>query len=173
MRILLTGGSAHGKSTYAETLANRFALPRYFIDTTGPSAEVGRRSERMLRLRADGRFTVLERGADLQQIRLPLRGVVLLDCMCHLTANEMFDQTGEIRDAHDIILMGIESLAARSEVLIVVTNDVGADGGQYDYKTRSYILALGRLNNTLAERFDSVYEMVCGIPIVLKGEPLG
>lgn len=121
MRILLTGGSAHGKSTYAETLANRFALPRYFIDTTGPSAEVGRRSERMLRLRADGRFTVLERGADLQQIRLPLRGVVLLDCMCHLTANEMFDQTGEIRDAHDIILMGIESLAARSEVLIVVS----------------------------------------------------
>ncbi len=170
MRILLTGGSAQGKSTYAKKLASRFALPRYYIDTTGPATEAGRRAERMMRLRADERFSVLEHDADLQQIRLPLRGVALLDCMCNLTANEMFDRTGKIHDAHEKVLMGIESLAVRSEVLIVVTNDVGADGGQYDHKTRSYILALGRLNAVLAKRFDTVYEMVCGIPIVLKGE---
>lgn len=33
MRILLTGGSACGKSTYAETLAVRLAAPRYYIAT--------------------------------------------------------------------------------------------------------------------------------------------
>ena len=43
MRILLTGGSACGKSTYAEALAMRFSLPRYYIATMRVFGEEGQK----------------------------------------------------------------------------------------------------------------------------------
>jgi len=173
MRILLTGGSACGKSTYAEELAMRFPLPRYYIATMRIYDEESREKvERHRKIREPKKFQTIERDTDIHLIKLPRRGTVLLECMCNLTANEMFDCNGNITDVYDKIISGIESLASQCENLIVVTNDVGSDGGKYDESTREYIKTLGRLNTSLSESFDCVYEMVCGIPVVLKGRLL-
>ncbi|NLX64208.1 MAG: bifunctional adenosylcobinamide kinase/adenosylcobinamide-phosphate guanylyltransferase [Clostridiaceae bacterium] len=173
MRILLTGGSACGKSTYAEKLAMRFSTPRYYIATMRIYDEESRKKvERHRQMRKTKNFITIERDTDIHLIELSRRGTVLLECMCNLTANEMFDRYGNITDVYNKIISGIESLASQCENLIVVTNDVGSDGGKYDESTQEYIRTLGRLNISLAERFDCVYEMVCGIPIVLKGRLL-
>lgn len=170
MRILLTGGSACGKSTYAEALAMRFPPPRYYIATMRIySQECQERVDRHRQIRGNKGFITLECDVDIHSLILPQKGTVLLECMCNLTANEMFDCQGGITEAQDKIIFGIESLAAQCDTLIVVTNDVGSDSGQYDEGTREYIKTLGRLNITLAERFDCVYELVCGIPLALKG----
>ena len=56
--------------------------------------------------------------------------------------------------------------------LIVITNDVGSGGGDYEPAVREYVRALGEINAALARRASHVYELVCGIPLVLKGELL-
>ena len=59
-----------------------------------------------------------------------------------------------------------------SDNLILVTNDVGSDGESYSESTLRYVDALGRLNQAFAAEFDTVYELVCGIPLLLKGDAL-
>ena len=59
-----------------------------------------------------------------------------------------------------------------AELLVIITNDVGSDIKSYDEGTRAYIQALGRINAALAKESDCVFELVCGIPILLKGEPI-
>ena len=46
---------------------------------------------------------------------------------------------------------------------------IGGDGVAYDEDTMAYIQALARLNRRLAQAFDQVWELVCGIPCLRKG----
>ena len=171
MRILLTGGSACGKSTFAEKLCTGLPEPRFYIATMRPyDDECEKKIARHRELRRFKGFTTVEQYTDMQSVKLPSGCTALLECMCNLTANEMFDGQGQICDAYDKILSGIEVLEAQCGELIVVTNEVGADVRGYDAGTVRYIETLGRLNIALAERFDCVCELVCGIPLILKGE---
>jgi len=173
MRVLLTGGSACGKSTFAESLAVRHLRPRYYIATMRPYGEESlAKIERHRNIRRHKGFETVERYTDIAGISFPKRGVVLLECLCNLTANEMFDENGHYHDVFDDIIKGIASLEEQSDTLIVVTNDVGSDINEYQEGTLKYIEALGRLNAAIASRFDLVAELVCGIPVVLKGEPI-
>ena len=170
MRILLTGGSSCGKSTWAEEFATRMPEPRYYIATMRPyddecRAKIAKHREQ----RREKGFITIEKYTDLRSVVLPSRGTVLLECMCNLTANEMFDEQGNMRDAYDDIISGVLAVEAQCDVLIVVTNDVGSDNGAYSDETRRYIAALGRLNCALAKRFEHVLELVCGIPVPIKG----
>ena len=170
MRILLTGGSGCGKSTYAERLARELPAPRYYLATMRPyEAESRAKITRHQSQRADAGFVTIERETSVGGIDFPARGTVLLECMCNLLANEMFDDLGNERDVHDTILADILALEEKCDTLIVVTNDVGSDGGGYDESTMRYVDLVGRVNRELAERFDCVCELVCGIPLVIKG----
>jgi adenosylcobinamide kinase/adenosylcobinamide-phosphate guanylyltransferase len=171
MRILLTGGSGCGKSTFAERLARELPAPRYYLATMRPfEAESRAKIARHQQQRADAGFVTIERETQIGGVDLPARGTVLLECMCNLLANEMFDDSGNERDVYDTIRADILALEQQCDTLIVVTNEVGSDGGDYGAGTARYIETLGRLNCALANRFDAVVELVCGIPLVLKGQ---
>jgi adenosylcobinamide kinase/adenosylcobinamide-phosphate guanylyltransferase len=171
MKILLTGGSACGKSTYAETLAIRLHTTRYYLATMRPyDEECLAKIAKHRRQRRDAGFETIERPTDLAGVLLPQRGVVLLECMCNWLANEMFDIHGRMRDPFENILAGLAALERRADHLIVVTNEVGAEYLVPDAGTRAYVRTLGRINALLAARCDTVLELVCGIPLVLKGE---
>ncbi len=173
MMILLTGGSACGKSSYAESLCLRFDGPRYYIAAMRPYGEgSAEKIERHRQMRLGKGFETIERYTDLAGLTLPQRGTVLLECICNLTANEMFDEVGNQSDPYDAVLEGVSALKNRCETLVVVTNDVGSDNKNYDPGTKDYVRALGRINAALAQKADAVYELVCGIPLVLKGELL-
>ncbi len=170
MRILLTGGSACGKSTFAEQLAANFKGPRYYIATMQPyDQECLDKIAKHRVQRADKGFETIERYTDLAAVVLPKRGVVLLECMCNWLANEMFTETGDVKDPHPALWSGIKALEGQCEHLIVVTNEVGADSQNYDESTKMYVKYLGEINQALAKRFDQVTEMVCGLPLDIKG----
>ena len=170
MMILLTGGSGCGKSTFAEKLAVMLPAPRWYIAAMQPyDEECLRKIARHREMRRGKGFETLERQTDMDTLTLPARGTVLLECLCNLTANEMFAKDRTVTDPYEKILRGLEHLRAQSEHLIVVTNDVGSDTEEYSPETLKYVETLGRLNRAVAERADTVCELVCGIPLVLKG----
>lgn len=169
--ILLTGGSACGKSSFAEALCTELPLPRYYIAAMRPFGDGSEQKiARHRRLRSGKGFETFERYTDLRGLVLPERGTVLLECICNLTANEMFDEEGRWQDPFDAVTEGVEALRRQSGTLIVITNDVGSDGETYDPGTQAYIAAIGRINAWLARQADVVCELVCGIPLVRKGE---
>lgn len=170
MRILLTGGSAVGKSTYALKLAKAFPGPWYRVSTmAAESAGSPMEAARQLAAKGSEDFISISCCTDLGTLTFPRKGTVLLDCMCNLTANEMFDGQGRAHDVYERILSDIAALESRCGALIVITNEIGSGCQDYADATPDYIRMLGRLNCALARRFDCVAEVVCGIPVVRKG----
>ncbi len=171
MLILLTGGSACGKSSYAESLCMRSPTPRFYLAAMQPYGEEGAmRVERHRKLRAGKGFETIERYRDYGSLILPECGTALLECICNLTANEMFDDEGDMTDPREKVVEGVRSLAEQCGDLFVITNDVGSDGVEYEGSTAEYVRAMGEINARLAAMADTVIEMVAGIPIVIKGE---
>ena len=173
MFVLITGGSGSGKSEYAENravmLSKKESLLLYYIATMKPFGEEGkRRVERHRRLRSGKGFFTVEHYVNLKRLTLPGEGVVLLECLSNLTANEMFEPEGAGEHTPEEIMDGIRQIRSSSRHLIVVTNDIFSDGITYDKTTEQYQSYLGRVNRELAREADEVMEVVCGIPLQLK-----
>ena len=169
MLILVTGGSASGKSEFAESLCLGLS-PRFYLACMQPFGTEGEaRIARHRALRKDKGFQTVERYTDLASLRLSARGCVLLEDLGNLAANEMFSAEPP-RDPYDAVLRGIETLERQCDRLVVVTDEIGNDGVPYDPATTAYLAALGALNRAIAARADAVFETVAGIPIPLKGD---
>lgn len=173
MTALIIGGAASGKSEYAESLLEG-AENKFYIATMQPFGDdASARIARHRTLRASKGFKTLERFTALGAMtdaELPEGCAVLLECLGNLAANELFAPQGAGEKAEIAILDGIAHLMHRSRHLVVVTNGIFADGVTYDAETTRYLSLLGRCNAQIAARFDRVVEVVCGIPILLKGE---
>lgn len=169
MIALITGGSACGKSTYAERLA--CALPaenRIYVATMQVCDEESvQRVKRHRAQRAGKGFQTFEIPRQLGAISFENDSTVLLEDMVNLLANEMFSGGNWSRIEKDI-----ENLARRSRHLVIVTNDVFSDGVTYAEPTREYARNLAYLNRCAAEMADCVVELVYSIPLYVKGEQL-
>ena len=168
MFVLITGGSGSGKSEYAENLAVSWGakehLPLYYVATMEPWGEEGRR--RILRhqkLREGKGFETIECYRNLEELKLPSRGVVLLECLSNLAANEMFAEDGAGEGTLPAVVQGVRALRDRCCHLAAVTNDIFCDGAAYDETTEQYRRCLGEINAELSKEADQVTEVVCGI----------
>ncbi len=170
MLTLVIGGGASGKSEYAEELFTGLSGIKYYVATMMPFGEDGlARIEKHRQARRDRGFRTIEHYTAMETLILPERGAVLLECLGNLTANELFSVPATEKEAESAILLGIDALSKQVDDMVVVTNDVFSGGGSYDDETLKYIRVLGSVNKKLAERFDKVIEVVCGIHVVLKG----
>ena len=167
MIVLVTGGSGSGKSTWAEKLVA--SLPnenRVYIATMQVyDAESVKRVERHRAQRADKGFHTIECEKDLASADIAEGSVVLLEDLVNLMANEMFDGGDVSR-----IVPALNILAKKCRHLIMVTNDVFADGIEYAESTQEYIRQLAQINNAAAQMADCVVEVVYSIPVCVKGE---
>ena len=171
---VVTGGSGSGKSAFAEQcILDCQGNKRIYIATMYPfDEESHRRIARHRAMRAEKKFTTIERYTDLEHLTIPQGADVLLECMSNLAANEMFDMeepAGSEQVAEKIVTQ-IGVLAQETEELVIVTNNVFEDGIVYDASTMEYLRALGSINVRLAERSDAVVEVIAGIPVARKGE---
>lgn len=172
MRILVTGGSASGKSALAEQLTLQLAgdAKRLYIAAMQPfGADAEYRIRRHKKLRAGKGFDTAERYTDYAHFVPPEGcGAALFECLSNALANELFSPDGAGNaDGIEVCLNALESACGN---LVIVTNEVFSDGIEYDASTMDYIRRLGALNQHLAACADAVVESVCGIPVYWKGE---
>lgn len=170
MLILVSGGAASGKSEFAEGLAVGGPGPHTYAATMLAWGEEGAaRVARHRVLRAGKGFNTMECPENLAEASIPQGGTVLLEDLSNLTANEWFGACGP-EGAFDRVLTGVLHLAERASRVVVVANELYADGISYGGETEAYLACLSALSRTLASQADGVYEVVCGIPICHKGE---
>ncbi|MCD7736871.1 MAG: bifunctional adenosylcobinamide kinase/adenosylcobinamide-phosphate guanylyltransferase [Lachnospiraceae bacterium] len=167
---LITGGSGSGKSAYAENrVLSVGAGRRIYIATMLPYGEDGRqRVERHRKLREKKQFETIECYTNLKSLSLPSDGIVLLECMSNLVANEVFELDGAGERTIEEAMRGIEALRRQARHLFVVTNEVFSDGVAYDAETMRYLSFLGAVNQKMAEQADVVTEVVYGIPVSVR-----
>ena len=126
MLTLIVGGSASGKSAFAENYAMEAGENRIYIATMQPMdneclARIGKHRV----MRAQKNFQTVECYTGLKQVRVPKDSVVLLECMSNLTANEIYapEGVGEDRCSEEI-LAGVKALENQCRHLIIVSNEV-------------------------------------------------
>ncbi len=172
MFTLVIGGSASGKSEYAEGLVLASPhRPRYYIATMEPFDGEGRaRVAKHRAMRAEKDFETVERYTGLASVRLPRRGAALLECVGNLAANELYSPGGAGEaGAFSAIVDGVGALLSQCGDLIVVSNEVFTGGDRYAGETQHYLRLVAEVNRALARRADRVCEVVCGLPQYYKG----
>ena len=95
MLTFIFGGSASGKSEYAEqyaaSLAHNCNAPLFYLATMcANDTESKQRIERHRKMRADKSFQTIEVSKAIDSIAVGSDSVVLLECLSNLLANEMF-----------------------------------------------------------------------------------
>lgn len=166
MFTLVIGGSASGKSEYAEGLVVSQSGQRIYIATLYPwDQECVARIKKHRLARRDRGFETVERYTDLAGLDLPADSNVLLEGLGSLLSNEIYTPEGGGVEA---VLRGIKTLE-RCAHLTVVAEEVCAGGTDYAGDTLRYLEAMASLNRALARRADRVVEVVCGLPNILKG----
>ncbi|MDR1753421.1 MAG: bifunctional adenosylcobinamide kinase/adenosylcobinamide-phosphate guanylyltransferase [Eubacterium sp.] len=170
MIITVYGGSANGKSEYAEDLASSLSENPIYIATMLPGGtEAAERIEKHNRQRHGKNFIIKEHFLGLKSIRLPFGCTVLLECVSNLLANEMFTESGAESKSIIAVMDGIKRIIKISRHLIIVSNNVFEDGQKYDEATNKYISNLAKINEELMKISDVFIEIVCGLPVFFKG----
>ena len=223
MLHIVYGGSASGKSSYAESFALSLqgdgrllyiaTMYPYKWNTTEIDPETMQRIERHRAMRADKGFDTVECYRHVEHIMAKRQDVLLLECMSNLLANEMYlepdsDDGGRPETMSEVEKAGVDGnvgsdvektgiggnassdmvetmspvskkivqalvdLSTRVKDVVIVTNDVFSDGGNltYDESTREYVKNLAEINCALAREAATVTEIVCGIPVKIKGD---
>ena len=195
MLHIVYGGSASGKSSYAESFAMSLQVEGrllyiatmypYKWNTTEIDPETMQRIERHRAMRADKGFDTVECYRHVEHIVAKRQDVLLLECMSNLLANEMYlepdsnagsDMAETMSPVSNKIVQALIDLSTRVQELVIVTNDVFSDGGSltYDESTREYVKNLAEINCALAREAATVTEVVCGIPVIVKkNHPMG
>lgn len=191
MLHMVYGESASGKSSYAESFAMSLqgdgrllyiaTMYPYKWNTTEIDPETMQRIERHRAMRADKGFDTVECYRHVEHIVAKRQDVLLLECMSNLLANEMYlepdanagsDMAETMSPVSKKIVQALINLSTRVQDVVIVTNDVFSDGGSltYDESTREYVKNLAEINCALAREAATVTEVVCGIPVKIKGD---
>ena len=171
MLTIVTGGSASGKSEFAEGLvtASENKNRLYIATMQVYDAEGEKRVARHRAMRAQKGFDTLECPTDLAGADIPAGCTALLECMSNLCANECFGEIG-FEGVTERIMAGVERLCDTARDVVIVTNEVFGDGVDYPELTEQYLGVLAEINRRISAKADCVYEVVCGIPIQWKGD---
>lgn len=191
MICFVYGGSASGKSEYAEQLAQRFGKETaddggekdrrdglLYVATMKDDSEEASLRIRRHRMQRGGRGFSLHEAYTLSELeKAPASHTILFDCISNFTANVMFSEeflSGICEDEAfmdklaDEIWMQIKKLWNKCTNLVIVGDVFFSDGVSYDEMTERYIQLTGMLFQRITSAADAVIEVVYGIPARVK-----
>lgn len=178
--MLVLGGARSGKSEFAEKIAERTGKRMTYIATAAiRDEEMAERVKLHQKRRPNSWITVEEEKDILGVLSRGGKGdVFLLDCATVWLTNLLLEQhhteTDDERNKKEArILEQVAGLAETVENgldLIVVSSEVGLGIVPEHPLGRTFRDLAGKANQVLASKADSVYLVVAGIPLVIKGE---
>lgn len=148
--------------------------------------EVEERIKRHQQMRFDRGFYTIECYTNLEQLilenKIGKNDVLLLECMSNLLANECYlpfgrlqreNETGLLKQEENqklqrYIINPVKKLAEHCQALVIISNEIFSDTMDYSEETKRYIYLLAMSNQKIAEMSNTVTEVVCGIPVILK-----
>jgi len=174
---LVTGGCRSGKSAYAQRLAESLPPSRLYVATCPVTDdEMAMRIERHRQARRDRDWQTVEEQIDLPGVfrTHSHHNVILVDCVTLWINNLMYQAEREPRriDEDEIahrLGLTLDAAATCRGTAIFVTNEVGLGVVPENALTRCYRDLVGRANQILSVRAESVTLVCCGIPLQLKG----
>jgi adenosylcobinamide kinase/adenosylcobinamide-phosphate guanylyltransferase len=177
----ILGGARSGKSDYAQALVEQTDAKVLFIATAAALDEEMQARIAVHRSRRPAHWSTLEAprqvGAAIGAA-LPSEWV-LLDCMTLLVSNLLVglpepiveaDYYAEVDKELNALLEAISNSQAK---WVIVSNEVGLGLVPAYPMGRYFRDALGRVNQRLAQTADTVYFMVSGLPMLVKGGSSG
>ena len=167
--LLITGGARSGKSSFAEQRTRQLGGPLVYIATA--EAFDSEMKDRIALHQA-------RRGPDWQTVHAPLnlpqvlcdtdgRGPCLVDCLTIWLSNLMFAEQPTASAADQLVA----AIAARSDPVVLVTNEVGSGIVPENALSRRFRDEAGRMNQIIAAAVDEVYVSISGIPVRIKPQP--
>lgn len=191
MIALVTGGASSGKSAFAERLALSLPGPHVYAATMRHGdAETEARIQRHREKRAGKGFVTVELVAGSWVSDESASGESVADESVSNGSTSGGLASGEtaqpespsftpvagtvlLEDLSNLVLNDCTSLlplVLASDNVVVVANEIGADGAHYDDFTLGFIDQLGALACGIAAQASLVVEVVAGLPKVVKGE---
>lgn len=164
---LVIGGAASGKSAFAESLVTQTRQNLIYLATSRVlDDEMANKVERHK----------VMRGAGWQTLETPLtpevalrectaRDAVLLDCATMWLMNHLMDEN-DLARARIELIAGLKNCAADC---VIVTNELGLGIVPSDPLSRRFRQEQGELNQALTAQVGTVYNVIAGLPQLLKG----
>ncbi|MBO6240804.1 MAG: bifunctional adenosylcobinamide kinase/adenosylcobinamide-phosphate guanylyltransferase [Butyrivibrio sp.] len=178
MLVLITGGCKNGKSSKAEKMAYELSKGQnlYYLATMIPSdTEDEERIKKHIGSRQNMPFTTIEKGRDVLEATdlIPENATVLLDSLTALLSNEMFkiSENGDFKfcgDADQKVYSDVCHLGSHITNLIIVSDYIQSDFGQYDGYTDRFREGLAFLEYRLSLVSDKAIEVVAGKEMDIK-----
>ncbi|HYZ84306.1 MAG TPA: bifunctional adenosylcobinamide kinase/adenosylcobinamide-phosphate guanylyltransferase [Bryobacteraceae bacterium] len=164
---LIGGGSRSGKSRYALELARKTGGRLAFVATAQAFDDEMRDRISRHRTERGWDFETFEEPIHLDCVIAQLReyDAVVVDCLTLWLSNLMLAQQDDFRAHANRLIHACESAKGR---VVLVTNEVGAGIVPDNALAREFRDQAGWLNQQVAERAQSVYWMVFGIPLQVK-----
>lgn len=165
--IFLTGGARSGKSSLAVALARRHDGPVRYIATASPEdEEMESRIASHRRSRPES-WTVVEAPLELGKAvgESARHEMIVIDCVTLWISNLMVDTDDEdiLRRVDEVV----ETLTARTDPSIVVSNEVGSGLVPMNLVGRRFRDLHGTANQAFAAASDQAYLVVAGRPLTL------
>ena len=174
---LILGGARSGKSSYAQSLAERTGQSVTFLATAqGLDEEMSARIQKHREERPAG-WDTLEIPCDLASHVAQIQSeVVILDCVTLLVSNLLMQYVKDDLAEEAPFMQAVEAeieawllaIRERDQEWFIISNEVGLGLVPPYQMGRVYRDALGWANQRLAREADKVILMVAGIPITVK-----
>ncbi len=161
---LITGGARSGKTSYALRGADGIS-PCTYIATAELLDDEMRERAAHHRQERDGRWHTIEEPLQIAGRLQELSGLVVVDCLTLWLSNWMLRDETQIQQQIDALCAVLR--AAPCQVRLI-TNEVGSSIVPEHPLGRRFRDWSGIMNQRVAATADSVYLMVCGIPMRVK-----
>lgn len=168
MLVFISGVVRSGKSSLGEKLAGFLAgkdRKIYLATSRYYDQEMIERIQIHQKTRADKGFLTIDKNSDIGEVAADLRSkdTVLLDCLGTLLANEMFDKNefpADFELTRDKVLADLNKINNKVANLLIISNEIFADGVIYETLTEAYIKNLAYLHIKLVQASDVAIECV-------------
>ncbi|KUP08127.1 hypothetical protein Q73_07105 [Bacillus coahuilensis m2-6] len=174
--LFVTGGVRSGKTSYSEHLAYEFHQGCngnliYLATSSITDSEMFERISRHQKDRNNSAlpWVTIEKERDLDEIfhLLNPQDVIVIDCLTTWLSNEMFSVSTVLNPKNKMI-QTIKSILKKSEILIIVSNEISFEWIEPNSLTYSYCETLGELHTWIVLTCSKAIEMDIGIPIIHK-----